>query len=242
MCSHKVFFIITQNVTAVNKVTLASGLSPCMQTSSSRYTREMISHRKKLKVELLNTAYRLCEADGSERLSLRVLAAEVGVSHTAVYRHFKNKNDLLTAIKTEGFNRLGSILQVNYAGLTANQAMAEFVLAAANYVQFGLENRQIYALMFSQSDLGLNDKDLADQRQRTFNYLIAGVAKNFELGSPKQRLNKSYQIWASVHGLVDILCHHNPDDEIQSNVDWIINNLTTYLVETTFNEPNHGAR
>ncbi len=202
---------------------------------------EMVYHRKKLKAELLNTAYRLCETNGSEQLSLRVLAAEVGVSHTAVYRHFKNKNDLLTAIKTEGFDRLGSVLQVNYAGLTATQAMDEFVLAAANYVQFGLENRQIYALMFSQSDVGLNNKDLADQRHRAFNYLITGVAKNFELESPKQCLNKSYQIWASVHGLVDILCHHNTDDEIQSNVDWIINNLTTYLVETTFNKPTHGA-
>ena len=201
----------------------------------------MVYHRKKLKAELLNTAYRLCETNGSEQLSLRVLAAEVGVSHTAVYRHFKNKNDLLTAIKTEGFDRLGSVLQVNYAGLTATQAMDEFVLAAANYVQFGLENRQIYALMFSHSDIGLNDKGLADQRQRAFNCLMAGVAKNFELGSPKQRLNKSYQIWASVHGLVDILCHHNPDDEIQSNVDWIINNLTTYLVETSFNKPTYGA-
>ncbi len=196
----------------------------------------MAYHHKNLKSELLNTAYKLCEIHGSERLSLRSLAAEVGVSHTAVYRHFKNKNDLLTAIKTEGFHRLGSTLYVNYTDLTAAQAMDEFVLAAASYVQFGIQNRRIYALMFSQADIGLADTALTEQRQKAFQHVIEGVAKNFELGSQKQQLNKSYQIWASVHGLVDILCHHNPDDRVQRNVDWIINNLTTYLVDTTFNQ------
>ncbi|MGO8609073.1 TetR family transcriptional regulator, partial [Rhizobium johnstonii] len=51
---------------------------------------------------------RLGEGDGAE-LGLRALARDVGVSATALYRHFPDKEALLDALADEGLRRLGAL-------------------------------------------------------------------------------------------------------------------------------------
>jgi AcrR family transcriptional regulator len=59
-------------------------------------------HHGNLRAELLDTALQRLHEEGVEALSLRALARSVGVSQTAPYRHFSDKNDLLAALATRG--------------------------------------------------------------------------------------------------------------------------------------------
>lgn len=63
-------------------------------------------HHGNLRDELLARAVEVVGADGVEALSLRSLARDLGVSHAAPARHFRTKNELLTAIASDGIERL----------------------------------------------------------------------------------------------------------------------------------------
>ncbi len=67
-------------------------------TTSSNY------HHGDLRTALINTATSIIEERGIDALSLRKLAEQVGVSRTAPYHHFKDKNALLSAIAAKGFD------------------------------------------------------------------------------------------------------------------------------------------
>ncbi len=62
-------------------------------------------HHGNLRQELMELAERHLIEGGVGDLSLRALAREIGVSQTAPYRHFRDKNALLAALATEGFRR-----------------------------------------------------------------------------------------------------------------------------------------
>jgi AcrR family transcriptional regulator len=62
-------------------------------------------HHGDLKNALVETALRMLESEPLEALSLRKIAREVGVSPTAAYNHFANKEDLLASAKLEATKR-----------------------------------------------------------------------------------------------------------------------------------------
>ena len=67
-------------------------------------------HHGDLHEEILCAACRLLEENNIASLSLRAIAKQVGVSHTAPYRHFKDKESLLAGIAGLGFDRLAAQL------------------------------------------------------------------------------------------------------------------------------------
>jgi AcrR family transcriptional regulator len=65
-------------------------------------------HHGDLKNALLEAATRAVAEGGAEALSIRALAQELGVFHRAAYRHYADKNDLLAAVLTSGYQRLAA--------------------------------------------------------------------------------------------------------------------------------------
>src|SRR5699024_8303401 len=60
-------------------------------------------HKRLNREQLLEAARRICDTEGLESLTLRRLGAELGVDATALYRHFRDKADLLTAMIDDMF-------------------------------------------------------------------------------------------------------------------------------------------
>ena len=104
-------------------------------------------HHGDLYSSLLTTATTMISEGGVEALSLRKLALRIGVSRTAAYHHFKDKNDLLIAIAAQGFiswkHQAEQLFNDN--NLTDREKYQAFV---HYYVQFATENAAIYQLMF----------------------------------------------------------------------------------------------
>src|ERR1041384_6768453 len=63
-------------------------------------------HHGDLRRALLDEAVATIRAEGVEGLTLREIGARLGVSRTALYRHFADKEALLEAVATEGFRIL----------------------------------------------------------------------------------------------------------------------------------------
>src|SRR3546814_14166574 len=89
----------------------------------------------------------LAEGDGAE-LGLRALARDVGVSATALYRHFPDKEALLDALADEGLRRLGA-LQAQ-AWLKAGGGRAGFKATGVAYVRFAHDEPALFRLSFTR--------------------------------------------------------------------------------------------
>lgn len=97
------------------------------------------------------------EEKSLEGLSLRSIAARVGVSHTAPKNHFDGLKGLLTAIATRGFEMHAAEMRRGVEDQPPGQARLR---AASNgYVHFALDNPELFKLMFSKS---LSDRDNPD--------------------------------------------------------------------------------
>ena len=104
-------------------------------------------HKESLKEQLVEIAWEICVAESWQKVNMRRVAQKAGVSNTAFYRHFKNKNDLKAELMRRGFQ----ILNEGMKDLTNN-----FSSYGAHYIRFGLDYPHIYDLMFGNTDLDMS--------------------------------------------------------------------------------------
>ena len=104
-------------------------------------------HHGNLRAELLEQAVRQLRDTPPEQLSLRAVARALGVSQTAPYRHFADKESLLAAIATRGYRDLLAALRLARAG-AGDAAAAQLRAVARAYVDFAAEEEQLFRLMF----------------------------------------------------------------------------------------------
>lgn len=144
---------------------------------------------------------------GLSALSMRKVAERVGVSATALYRHFDDKEALLVAVVQAGFERFTSYLLRGLAGKTPAERLQR---TGEGYLRFALENASYYRIMFmtSREDFGF-DQLPATSRQilaRSFQLLVDRVrecqdAGDLRAGEPEEI---AVLIWSFVHGLVSL--------------------------------------
>ena len=84
----------------------------------------------------------ILDEDSPDMVGLRETARRVGVSATAAYRHFNNKEDLLASVAAEGFGELFAAMET---GATDSDPLRGVGLA---YVDFALQKRGLFRLMF----------------------------------------------------------------------------------------------
>ena len=103
-------------------------------------------HHGNLKQALLDAALDLIRTKGAEAFTLREAARVAGVSHSAAYRHFRDKNDLLAAVATEGYNRMTEeIVAAIEPGKTAYE---KFSLSGRCFFQFALRNPEHFKVIY----------------------------------------------------------------------------------------------
>lgn len=101
--------------------------------------------------EILAAARGLFLKEGVDRVTIRAICARVGVTPPALYRHFKDKREIIVAICNETFGKLLERFRAIRAGtrdpLEALKQMME------GYVRFALAHRDEYRLLFMSKDL-----------------------------------------------------------------------------------------
>src|SRR5918992_6056291 len=103
-------------------------------------------HHGNLRRALLDEALATIRAEGVEALTLREIGGRLGVSRTALYRHFADKRALLTAVATEGFRMLRE--QLVAAWEDSGRGDAAFHAMGIAYVRFAVDNPAHYRVIF----------------------------------------------------------------------------------------------
>jgi AcrR family transcriptional regulator len=139
---------------------------------------------------------------GAEGLTMRTLAADVGFSPMEAYRYFRDKDELIAAMRAMAFDRFAQALEAAAAGAGDSRAKATAVGEA--YVAFALANREAYRLMFESGPLdGESFPDLVRARARADRSMTAYVEAMIADGVLEGDARMIGQMfWAAVHGVV----------------------------------------
>src|SRR6201992_1389153 len=124
-------------------------------------------HHGDLRAAILTEAARLVDERGADRVSLRELAREAGVSHAAPAHHFTDRRGLFTALSAQGFELLAAALA---------EARPRFLDAALAYVRFAIEHPGHYRVMFDKSLLDPSNPVLVAAAAAAGDELARGVA------------------------------------------------------------------
>jgi AcrR family transcriptional regulator len=139
-------------------------------------------HHGHLRSALLASAERTLREKGAGALSLRELARDIGVSHAAPGRHFKDKQALLNALALAGYERLTRALTaVDDPALPLEPRLVAF---ARGYLGFATENAELLELMFARKHDPDASEEMAAAVDRTVGVLeriIADAQKRGEI-------------------------------------------------------------
>lgn len=164
-------------------------------------------HHGDLRRALVDTALRAPELEG---LSLRQLAAAVGVSAAAVYRHFDSRDALLAELASIGFDRLAqhfaAAFDITCAPADAAAARERFVDLAEAYLRFADAEPALWRLMFGIEAAGYRAAATPSQRRNTFDYLPAALHGLWAGGLVARRPDEADALfaWSAIHGLATL--------------------------------------
>jgi AcrR family transcriptional regulator len=178
-----------------------------MNLTTSQKSLRPSYHHGDLRQELLRSAKQLIAEAGIDNLSLRRLAERAGVSRTAPYHHFSDKNDLLCAIAAEGFRRRHQTAAAEFddPSKTMLQKFHDYV---NGYIQFAVDGPEEYELMFGRSIWKQQNstEELRDLAYPCFQHQVDMVRCWQYCGviSGDNALRTAQVIWGALHGIAKL--------------------------------------
>ncbi|ACC43310.1 HTH-type transcriptional regulator BetI [Mycobacterium marinum] len=164
-------------------------------------------HHGDLRAVILDEAARLVAQRGADRVSMRELARDAGVSHAAPAHHFTDRRGLFTALATQGFQLLAAALVA---------ARGHFADAALAYVRFAIEHPGHYQVMFNRSLHDADDADLAAAQAAAAAELAAGVATLRDPGARSDPEGAQLAAWSLVHGFSTLWLNDALDAQVRA--------------------------
>lgn len=156
-------------------------------------------HHGNLREALLDAAERLLPASGPERLSLREVAREAGVSHGAPYHHFESREALLAAVAERGFEGLAAAM----SAVRGKKPFDRLVGICEAYVDFAAQHPTRFHLMFGPV-LASRAAGLEQAGHRAF-FVLVEAAQAFD---PEHAMPLALAGWSLAHGLAHLRIHN----------------------------------
>jgi AcrR family transcriptional regulator len=160
-------------------------------------------HKEDLKRVILDAAKSLFAENGLEATSIRAIAEKIEYSPATIYLYYKDKNEIVHALHSEGFKLLVSHFEVlNHI----THPFERLKGMGRAYIQFALQNPDIYKLIFNMEEPlkhVANCFEEWDEGDRAFDILSKTVSECQKLAyfkgfAPEQL---SFVIWSTMHGL-----------------------------------------
>ena len=164
-------------------------------------------HHGDLRQALLKGALDLIADVGIDNLSLRRLAERVGVSRTAPYHHFSDKNDLLCAIAAVDFKSRHEAAKELFADTSKTQR-EKFEQHIYRYIRFAVDNPDRYELMFGRSIWRQSNstQEVRDAAYPFFQETVDMIRSWQDCGliAGTDALRTSQVIWGAQHGIAKL--------------------------------------
>ena len=158
--------------------------------------------------EILAAAARIFNSDGYDGATIRRIADEVGLSSTALYMHFRDKDEILVEICQGAMEQLLTLAAQIAAQEKPAADRARDMIEA--YIRFGLDNPSTYRLVFCSHGRHLSPESqapveiLGDRCFQKLHNVVAEIAEQGRLKSPGA-LVATQVLWSAGHGLVSLM-------------------------------------
>ncbi|MFE5794861.1 TetR/AcrR family transcriptional regulator [Streptomyces sp. NPDC056503] len=155
-------------------------------------------HHGDLRAACLRAARELLEEDGGADLSLRAVARRAGVSATAPYRHYADREALVSAVAAEGYRELAEHLSAARTAPSAPSTPDDLAAVTVAYVRFALEHPALFRAMFAEPfDPTCEERVAAAEAVSA--YVRTVVRDAFPGTADTEALSTT--VWALAHGL-----------------------------------------
>lgn len=153
---------------------------------------------------ILDAARDVMAEGGLEALSMRAVAERVGLTATAIYHHFKGKDDLVSQVVRIGYRRFGESLQQAMSNHPEG-SLERLIAMGEGYVRFAFDNKEDFRVLYSIQ--GRNPRDLEDLpggggypvlRQCVVDAIASGAIR------PADPDLVAHYLWTCVHGMVTL--------------------------------------
>ncbi len=151
-------------------------------------------HHGDLRAACVRAAIELLDEHGETALSLRAVARRAGVSPAAPYRHYADREALVSAVAAVGYRELAERLVAAHPSPSTPQQLADVAVA---YVRFALERPALFRIMFGEPCDRDNDERVAATAAVSL-YVREIVERAFPQADAEALATA---IWALVHGL-----------------------------------------
>jgi AcrR family transcriptional regulator len=158
-----------------------------------RRERERVEARR----TILAAAHDLARAEGWDAVTMRRLAERIEYSANFAYRYFTGRDDILLALVQDGFARLRTTMS-DAAGPPGHETAAAVHRAARAYLEFALDQPEIYQLMYGLGGVRVAAADAWVEGQAVGDTLADHLAAAGVTDPDSAVL----QLWATAHGLI----------------------------------------
>ena len=136
---------------------------------------------------------------------MRKVAERVGVSAPALYRYYKNKNELLNEIVVEGLKILEDYLRPAFESDTPYERLQRLI---DNYLKFALEQPRYFDYAFTVPTRSLDQfpEEIAKNQWDVFRMAVEQIEACMDQGIFRRDdpMATAITVWAEVHGLVTL--------------------------------------
>lgn len=191
--------------------------------------------RRRKREAILKAAKELFLKEGFENVSMRGIAAEVGCSPAALYRYFKNKREILTSLRNEGYSEY--LYEQRQAYGEEMSPAQRLEMSGRNYIRFAAQNPDDFHLMFCTSceevDIEQDPMKSAGEAYQRFRENIGRLIETGRFGEVDED-TVAFAMWAAVHGI----SHLNNSGRLKVmsggvDVDALIENVLQFVIRAT---------
>jgi AcrR family transcriptional regulator len=199
----------------------------------------VIERRERERIEtrdlILDAARELFVSEGYDGVTMRRVAEKIEYSPTAIYVHFRDKQQLFLELCHCDFRRLAETFQ-QIAQIP--DPVERLRRTGYGYMRFALENPNHYRMMFMTSHPPLPEgmeKEMGkgNPEEDAYEFLRSTVQQALAAGAFRPELNDvnliSQTLWAGVHGVVSL-------EIAKGNDDWVpwapIETRATAIIES----------
>ena len=199
--------------------------------------------KQELRSKILREAVHLFAAEGYDAFTMRKLAERIGYTATTIYAYFENKDDLMYAVITSGYDTLR-----DYLAVPSREPLTRMAAVGRAYLDFAFENPELYKLMFMLRPPALFDltqEKVAARLETLFTVATtAGSLPQLAHLSEADLKRVAELFWAELHGIASLAIQIPLFDEkwARANLEFLIARLTPVLTVVGASKSTAGGR
>jgi AcrR family transcriptional regulator len=188
-------------------------------------------HHGDLRSALIRATVKLIEERGPNGITLRAVAAKAGVTKTAPYRHFSNKQAMIDAVAEEGFSELQA--QLAAAADRSEDPLTRIRRQAIAYARFAVQRPGHYQVMFlSEAPTKTVTGLAAPAFQSLVDRMVGTIEAAQRAGAIKNEpaLEIALSLWSLIHGLSTAVASRRLEEVNASDLEAIVSKVMDHLL------------